>query len=542
MASLALLSNVTIGPPFLLKPLRAENDLILPAGYDTWRQTLLKNDSQTDAIFLILDGRAYLESLNPREPTEIRARIEEDMELIRQFRRNNDSPLFVSTLDIPPLQNRALSEFSPEALAMNLWRMELEKEKIPLLELDALAAHMGRRNFYSPSAWYSGRVPWSMEGQRAIGEEILRLWNVTHSPRKKVLLLDLDNTLWGGVIGEDGASGIKLGQSGLGAAYRDFQKRLKELRERGTLLAIVSKNNHEDVMEVLNNHPDMILRADDFAIIKANWLPKAENIIEIANELNLGADSFVFVDDNPVEREAVKIALPEIAVPDFPAHPALLPEFGRSIGKKYFTALSISEEDLFKTRAYQAESRRKNEAKNFINLADFLKSLDMRLTVREVQKGDIPRAAQLAQKTNQFNLTTRRYTEKDIGQMLTDSIWKLFKASLEDKYGDFGVIALCFAKIDNKKANLDTFLMSCRAMGRGVEEAFLASIENHLRGMGVKEIYGQYIPTRKNKPVENFFPEHGYRLLENGLFAKRPEIKNILSETITVDFAVDSPC
>lgn len=529
MSGIALLSNVTLAGPFLtptLKKLTGQK-IIVPSGHDTWRQVLLDPsllDESADSIFLVLDGKAYLGEQGLRDKATAKERVDEALYLIKTFiTTNTKTPLFVADFDIPMSIVRPYAHPSVEVFAMAAWRTGLETIGLPILDAANLAAEMGRKEFYAPSLWYAGALPYSMHGEKALAKEIASLWRAYQGARKKVLVLDLDNTLWGGVIGEDGVDGIILGRDHMGAAYRAFQWHCKELKEQGILLAVASKNNIDDALEGINTHPDMLLREQDFVAIKANWNPKPENIALLATELNLGLDSFVFVDDNPVEREAVKQALPGVLVPDFPEQPAKLDSFALSLAKEFFPVLRLTGEDKVKTQAYRAEGERVSIKKQFATLSEYLCSLNMTLTISTVAEAGVHRVAQLTQKTNQFNLTTRRYTEADIRQKINAPEWKIWLGSLEDRFGQLGQIALCMVKIEKDTACIDTFLMSCRTMGRGVENAFLATIERLLFEDGVAQVAASYIPTPKNTPVKNFWDECGYNKYDvlNNLYVKK---------------------
>jgi len=349
-----------------------------------------------------------------------------------------------------------------------------------------------------------------MSGEKAIAEEIGRAWNAIKGNRKKCLVLDLDNTLWGGVIGEDGLQGIELSTTKEGSRFRDFQKRIKDLKDQGVLLTIASKNNEEDAMEAIRDHPDMVLREDDFVIIKANWEPKPVNIQKIANELNIGLDSLVFIDDNPIERESVKNALPEVNVPDFPKDTSMLESFVIEISKRYFPVLKLTEEDLSKTDQYKVEQKRNEIKQKSISIEEYLLSLEMKKTFRQIDESDVTRAAQLTQKTNQFNLTTRRYTESDIWNMMKSEDHQVWIGDLEDKFGSYGKVILAIVKLEENTAIIDTFLMSCRVMGRNIEKEFLNEIEKEMVSKGKNRIISEYIPTTKNSVVKDFWTENGY--------------------------------
>ncbi|MBO7083083.1 MAG: HAD-IIIC family phosphatase [Bacteroidales bacterium] len=317
--------------------------------------------------------------------------------------------------------------------------------------------------------------------------------------RKKCLVLDLDNTLWGGILGEDGPEGIKIGGDYPGKAFLFFQLGLLELSRNGVVLAVCSKNNEQEVLDLWVSHPFLVLRKEHFAAYRINWQDKASNLKELAEELNLGLDSFVFVDDNPTERALVKQLLPMVSVPEFPVQPYELPVFLKKLVEEEFKVYSITEEDKAKTLQYQANAMRSNLQKRFDDFNDFLKSLDMHLTVEAANEYNIPRIAQMTQKTNQFNLTTRRYTDSEVKSMLEKG-WKVYCLSVADRFGDSGITGCAIIKGNE----MDTFLLSCRILGKGIETAFLKKVLQMLRKEGVSEMNATYIPTAKNAQVKDF--------------------------------------
>mgnify|MGYP001034873431 CR=1 FL=1 len=331
--------------------------------------------------------------------------------------------------------------------------------------------------------------------------------------RKKCLVLDLDNTLWGGILGEDGIAGIALGGDYPGKAYLLFQKYLKELSRQGVMLAACSKNNLADVREMWHTHPDAVLKEEDFVALKINWDDKATNIRELARELNIGLDSMVFVDDNPAERSLVGTALPEVCVPEFPEHPYMLPAFLKELAENHFPVYSLTGEDLAKTAQYKANMLRDELKNECLDMGDYLRSLEIRLKVREADDITIPRAAQMTQKTNQFNLTTRRYTDADLRAMQTRGT-RIFTLSVRDKFGDSGISGLCIVTRQATEAHIDTFLLSCRILGKRIEYALLDHIVGGLKEEGIETITAEYIPTAKNSQTVNFYEQGGFSLLD----------------------------
>jgi len=324
--------------------------------------------------------------------------------------------------------------------------------------------------------------------------------------RKKCLILDLDNTIWGGIVGEDGTSGIKVGGEYPGNAFFLWQQGLKDLRQKGVILTVCSKNNLSDINEVWETHPDMPLRLDDFAAVRVNWLDKASNIRSLAEELNIGLDSMVFVDDNPSERELVKGLLPEVAVPDFPEQPFGLIDFYDSLVGQFFSVYSLSVEDSQKTEQYLANRQREEAIASFSTFEDYLKWLDIQLQICEMTPSSCVRAAQMTQKTNQFNLTTHRYSEQDLQQMQDEGA-RIFLLSVTDRLGEMGITGCIIIK-----SNLvDTYLLSCRILGRGIEQAFILAVTEKLRSEGFHSIEADYLPTKKNIQVACFYDVLGAR-------------------------------
>ena len=323
--------------------------------------------------------------------------------------------------------------------------------------------------------------------------------------RKKCLVLDLDNTLWGGVLGEDGMDGIQVDGDYPGKAYHYWQEGLKELERNGVILAICSKNNQTDV-EALFAAREMPLSLKDFACTRVNWNDKATNIREIAQELNIGLDSMVFVDDNPTERELIRQQLPMVSVPEWPSQLYELPMFYAQLVNDYFSVYTLTAEDKKKTEQYRQNANRAQAQAQFTDMEDFLRSLEMKLTIAPATDVTISRIAQMTQKTNQFNLTTRRYTESDIRLLLNNGaqIWTL---AVADRFGDNGITGLMILKPDNGW-NIDTLLMSCRVLGKGIEEAFFKSVISRYNGV----LTAQYIPTAKNGQVAEFYERMGLKL------------------------------
>lgn len=342
---------------------------------------------------------------------------------------------------------------------------------------------------------------------------LTRNLDVIKGIRKKCLVLDCDNTLWGGVVGEDGIDGIKIGNIYPGSSFRDFQLALVEAAKQGVILTLCSKNNEEDVLEVFDKHPDMILRREHIAAFRINWQNKARNIQELASELSIGEDSMVFIDDNPVERLLVKETLPHLSVGDFPAKEYNLLAFFKKLYTEHFLIYSLTNEDKAKTQQYIENAKRSQLKNASLNVDDYLASLDISLDFQLVNEFNLTRIAQMTQKTNQFNLTTRRYTEVDLQKFIAqDAIISCL--GVEDRFGDNGITVASILKIYAEHAVIDSFLLSCRILGRGIEIAYLRYLLNMLFERGVKIVFASYIPSTKNRQTESFYDSLGFELIK----------------------------
>ena len=362
--------------------------------------------------------------------------------------------------------------------------------------------------YYISDIVISPRLAKDFQAWWALQERIL------NQKRKKCLVLDLDNTLWGGILGEDGMEGIKIGDTYPGRAFSQFQKNLLEANQNGVILTVCSKNNEQDVEEVWAKNPFIVLKKEHLATYRINWQNKVQNVIEIAEELNIGLDSIVFIDDNPAEREMVRQNIPEVIVPEFPTHPYDLATFFQEIYQTYFTAYRLTAEDLAKTGQYLENTQRKIFKQQFVNIDDYLSSLNMELSVNFADRFNTVRIAQMTQKTNQFNLTTRRYTEADINTFLSRGAL-VACLSVKDKFGDNGITVAAIIDITLGKAHFDSYLLSCRILGRGIEKAFIYYLFNILIQHGIREVTAEYIPTGKNRQTQKFYESVGFNLVND---------------------------
>lgn len=391
------------------------------------------------------------------------------------------------------------------------------------LDLDEVLSEIGREAFFDRRYWYSARFPFGVRAAAEIARRVIALGVVAKRPRVKVLALDADNTLWGGVIGEDGMEGIALGPDYPGNCYVDFQRRLLGLQQRGFLLALCSKNNPADIEQVLREHPHMLLREGHFAAMRVNWRPKIDNLGELAEILSLGLDSFVLIDDSDYEVQAVRRELPQVEVIRTPSRAVDVPFCLDKVAR--LEVLALTAEDRKKTAMYAAERERRELKRTLesdgIDLGAYLRSLDMRMRVGIDEAAQLKRLSQLTQKTNQFNLTTRRYDEAQMKAMIDDPAWTVGHFSLTDSFGDSGLVGLALIdRPDATTATLDTFLMSCRVIGREAEGAFLAALLQWLANAGVRVVRAEFIPTAKNMLAKHFLTAHGFTAVGDGQFIR----------------------
>jgi len=383
------------------------------------------------------------------------------------------------------------------------------------VDLEQVAGHMGRERFYDPRRYFWTKQPFSDAGAAVLAKHLWAGIRATLTGPKKVLILDLDNTLWGGVVGETGPFGLQLGESPDGEAYRDFQRYVQGLAQRGCLLAVCSKNNPEDAREPFEKNPDMVLTLDDFAAFEAGWEPKAAVIERIAAELRLGLDSFVFFDDEPAEREQVRQALPEVEVVEVPPDPA---DYRRAlIDGLWFESTRITADDQLRTSQYRGETQRERSRAACHSIEDYLTSLHMLGDVRQVEEADLDRVVQLIGKTNQFNLTTRRHTRDEVIAILKRPGSIGLTLRMTDRFGDYGLVSVILGMLDpddaNKILRIDTWLMSCRVIGRSAEQFFFNALLEQARTLNYSGIGAEYIPSAKNKLVQNLYDELGFARL-----------------------------
>ena len=416
--------------------------------------------------------------------------------------------------------NKIESSFTFQVRKLNFYLMELARRQPDffICDIAALQNKFGRDIMFAPNVYTSTEMVLSVDALPYVAGRVMDIVCAVKGQFKKCLILDLDNTLWGGVIGDDGLEGIQLGHGlGIGKAFTEFQMWVRKLRQRGIIICVASKNNEDTAKEPFEKHPDMVLGLDDIAVFQANWETKVDNIRTIQSILNIGFDSMVFLDDNPFERNIVRENIPGITVPELPEDPAEYLEYLYSLN--LFETASHSSLDKDRTKQYQVEAKRVSLSRTFANEADFLKSLDMVSVVSGFTKFNTPRVAQLSQRSNQFNLRTVRYTDADIERIAADSGAIGISFTLEDKFGDNGLIAVVIMKKaqsarGDKALFVDTWLMSCRVLKRGMENFTLNQMVRAARAKGYRYIIGEYLPTLKNSMVKDHYRNLGFEELD----------------------------
>lgn len=371
-------------------------------------------------------------------------------------------------------------------------------------------ARLGEQAFYDVRFWHMARAPYARQGLAAIAAEDFKFLRSLKGLGKKCLVLDCDDVLWGGVVGEDGLNGIKLGKIYPGSSFFEFQQEIVSLFHRGIMIALCSKNNENDVWEIFDHHPDMLLRREHIAAWRINWNDKASNIRELAEELNIGLDSMVFADDSPFDTEWVRGQIPEVETILLPRERPV--EYRRWLAScGLFDSAILTNEDRHRGQMYRTDIVRRRSKGLATDLDGYLRSLEMKLKIGFGDKFTIPRIAQQTQKTNQFNLTTKRYTEADIVGFMNERDHQILWLKMADKFGDLGIVGSCIVRHVGDCAEIDTLLLSCRAIGRGVEKQFLSEVLHLARNFGARTAQGEFIRTAKNGQVENFYIENGFK-------------------------------
>jgi FkbH-like protein len=483
------------------------------------------NAARPDAVLLNLDWRCLPLRCTPGDAGEAAATVDRVAGLIDQTRAaiaaHGGAVCIVPTLVTPPESLfGSLDRTLPGTTRWLIGEVNREISKRVagsadvLFDVASLAETVGLAQWHSPQQWNLAKLPFAESFTPLYADHVARILGAMRGRSRRVLVLDLDNTLWGGVIGDDGLAGIVLAQGdATGEAHLAVQRMALELRARGVVLAVCSKNTDEVAREVFRRHPEMLLREEHIAVFQANWRDKATNIQAIAAELSLGLDSLVFLDDNPVERGLVRKMLPQVATPELGTDPA---DFARTLAAAgYFDSIAFSEEDRRRADFYDTNARRAELRSQSGDLDSYLASLQMEIIVSPFDAVGRARITQLINKSNQFNLTTRRYTAVEVEQLESDPGCFALQVRLTDRYGDNGMISVVICRrVDAAAWEIDTWLMSCRVLGRGVERILLKEIITAARAAGIRTIIGRYLPTDRNALVKGHYAELGFALVE----------------------------
>ena len=532
---IAILSSFTInGLAETLQVKSAERNIeciTYVGNYNQYNQEILDRNStlynfSPDLTFLIVDVRSILGNLfySPYSITSserksiVSEKKSELANLCKAFINNSESKLVVTNFLIPKYSPYGIFETKMDYGFHNMIQdlnLQLSNEfkklnSVYIFDFNGFATLHGEKNIFNYQSFLFGDIKITLDFIPYLANELLAYIIAITGLSKKCIVLDLDNTLWGGIVGEDGFDGIKLSPQPPGNAYLEFQRYLLSLFQRGVILTINSKNNPDDAIEVIKKHPHMVLKEDNFACMRINWNDKVVNMKEIAEELNIGLDSMVFFDDDPVNREYMRLNLPQVMTIDLPSNPSQYCEVLQDLIE--FNVLKITSEDVTRGKMYLQQRKRNELEKTSSNLEDFLKTLDVRISIKKANNFTIPRISQLTLKTNQFNLTTKRYQEEEITKFSKDENLMVGCVQVEDKFGDNGITGVFIIRKNNPKEwTIDTFLLSCRIIGREVEKGIIAYIFDTAKQNDVTKIKAQYIPTQKNKPCESFLSNCGFK-------------------------------
>lgn len=527
---IAILSNVNMNA--LIRLLGKETEVYQAEGYGNELGILMNPESSyhefsPEYTFLVMDLMELLEHdldiANAGERVENWFSVLDSILSPDVIYYISDAYLWGAELDIVHDPGR-------KAALEGIWQERLEnlcaaRSNVRILPYRRLVEGLGEENAFSPKMWYMGKILLSNEAQKRLCAVILDKLRIETGIPKKVLLLDLDNTLWGGLAGENEHTPVVLSEEHTGLAYKNHQRVILQMQRQGVLLAIVSKNNETDVEGILGKHPHMVLRPEDFVAKRINWVAKHENIESIAQELNLGLDSFVFWDDSPQERQLIKELLPQVEVPDFPDRAEELADAMVGIYQQYFAKAAVTDEDMAKTRQYAANAARIKVQESAGSFEDYLRNLEIVVT-RVDPLRHVERLTQLANKTNQFNLTTQRYTQNQMEQLVRDEKKQVYLYNVSDRFGDSGIVAALVVDFTDRAPVIEEFVMSCRVMGKNIEYALVEDVERELQKRGFTHLRGKYLPTAKNHSVKNLYPQLGYeRLADTGQGGEEFEIQ-----------------
>ncbi|ROR31542.1 HAD superfamily phosphatase (TIGR01681 family)/FkbH-like protein [Mobilisporobacter senegalensis] len=517
MQKIALLSNVNMEP--VIQNITKKHNIFKTTGYGNVFEEMANKNSQLykynpEVIYIIIDIKEIC--INCESIEQIHLEVSNWFSLFRKC-INSHIVYFISDVDFRSYDMEIGTDDLDTLVIEQIWKKELKNvindfTNIHQFSYKKQVEKIGKDNFYTNKLWYLGRIIHTNLAKDSLIKEIDNCLQLLKETQKKVLILDLDNTIWGGIIGEGEYNNIELSDEKIGLIYKDLQRIIRRIKNTGILLAIVSKNNYEDAISVIRTNQHMILKEDDFIAKKINWIQKDINILEISKEINLGLDSFVFFDDNPAERELVKNSLPDVTVPEFPNRIELLPKAMEEVYTKYFKKLTFTNEDKERSLQYLANSKRLELQKKTMDFTSYLTGLH--ITVKPVEPFlNRQRLFQLINKTNQFNLTTQRYTMVELEEIIQAPNKKIYAFEISDKFGNNGITAVVIVNLLNQ-AFIDTFILSCRIMGKFIENYIIDFVEKDLLKDGYQILFSKYIKTSKNKPVEDFYDRMGYQIIE----------------------------
>ena len=533
---LALLRSFTVEPLVpLLQAAAFAHGIALEAyvgAFNTYTQDILDPASALygfapDVVLLAVQTRdivpelwgGYADLTAEARDAAISRTIDSLHTCITTLRSHSQAHLIVHTLEMPAMPSQGVFDQQStngqggaiQEINTALRQLASQYRGVYVLDYDAVMARYGRHRWFDERKWLTSRLPVSADCLVPMVQEWLRFLVPLTGRVCKALVVDLDNTLWGGVIGEDGMEGIQLGSEYPGAAYQALQRVLLDLYQRGIILALCSKNNLADAMEVLDSHPGMLLRPQHCAAWRINWQDKAQNLRELADELNIGIDALAFLDDNPVERARIRAALPEVTVLALPNDPMGYAAALRAT--PVFERLVLSDEDRERGRYYVEQRQRLDLEQRATSLEDFYTSLQQEVDILPVDAASLTRVAQLTQKTNQFNTTTHRYSEQQISAMAESPEWDVYAVRVRDRFGDNGIVGVVIVHDGDDVTNIDTFLLSCRVISRGVETSILSFLVERARARQLRQVQGWFLPTKKNAPARDCYSEHHMKAL-----------------------------
>ncbi|MFX1285373.1 MAG: HAD-IIIC family phosphatase [Promethearchaeota archaeon] len=538
--NIALLSSFTIDPLAIYLDIDCRLKGLFPeiyiAPFNRFHEEVINENSdlyksQPDVVIFFVEVESLLDEMfrfkfpqmkTENKNVELDRVIHNISQILTLFNRRSESLVLFSNFILPPfspfgiLDNKQEIGFKRfyQLLNIRLEKSYRNNKQIFIFDLNEVASNYGKDNYKNYPMYYRGSFLFKESFIPHISYELMGYINALKSKNRKCIVLDLDGTLWGGIIGEDELDGIKLNVTYPGIEFLDFQRSLLSLNNRGIILAVNSKNNPEDALEVFQKHPFMLIKEKNLAAHRINWNDKVKNLIELSKEINIGLDSMVFFDDNPIERERVRTSLPEVHVVELPSNPAL---FRQALEKlNDFNTLSLTREDLNRSEMYYARRKRQVLEQQVQSVEEFIKSLNIVAKIRYADDSVLPRVTSLLNRTNQFNLTTRRYTEAEIRQMHSDREGHLFYTlEVHDKFGHEGTVGVAIVKVKSAETYLiDSFLMSCRVIGRKIETTFLYKIIKDVQNKKVKNLEAEYIPSKKNSLVKDFYPKHSFKLVE----------------------------